>query len=271
VFVEDRNKTALIYVFENEARSLAPKKDRRSCADSAGDCLGTYVEQPTSEDGRMSEAEAVRRAQQGDAAAFEQLYRLHSRKVFVLCLRMAASPAEAEELMQDAFLQSFRKIQTFRGDSAFSTWLYRLTVNVVLMRCRKKRIVTYSMDEATEANGESETASFEIGERDLNLAGVIDRLTLKRAVAQLPAGYRTVFILHDVQGYAHDEIARILGSSSGNSKSQLNRARARLREILQRSLRRDSRRKHRVRTTTDGSATANAWQPSIAPKPDLAT
>lgn len=218
----------------------------------------------------MTEAEAIRRAQQGDAAAFEQLYRLHSRRVYLLCLRMAGNPADAEDLTQDAFLHSFRKIHKFRGDSAFSTWLYRLTVNVVLMRWRKKRIVACSMDEFTQADGESRAASLEIGERDLRLAGVIDRLNLTRAIAELPAGYRAVFILHDVQGYAHHEIAKILGSSSGNSKSQLNRARQRLREILHRRFRRNSRRKHEPErgTATDTSATVNPWtQPSIALKP----
>lgn len=227
------------------------------------------MEQTTSEEGRMTEAEALRRAQQGDAAAFEELYRLHSRKVYALCLRMADSPADAEELVQDAFLQSFRKIQSFRGDSAFSTWLYRLTVNIVLMRHRKKRILTCSMDEPAEPGGEFAVPNFEFGERDLNLAGVIDRLSLERAVAELPAGYRAVFVLHDVEGYAHNEIAKIRGSSSGNSKSQLTRARGRLREILQGSFRSNSRRKRTISTSPDGPATANAWQGSIAPKPDF--
>jgi RNA polymerase sigma-70 factor, ECF subfamily len=110
----------------------------------------------------MTEAEALRRAQQGDAAAFEELYQLHSRKVFSLCLRMADCPADAEELMPDAFLQSFRKVQSFRGDSAFSTWLYRLTVNTIPMRYRKKRIVTCSMNEPAEPSGESEAPHFRV-------------------------------------------------------------------------------------------------------------
>lgn len=218
----------------------------------------------------MTEAEAIRRAQQGDAAAFEQLYRLHSRKVYLLCLRMAGNPADAEDLTQDAFLHSFRKIHTFHGDSAFSTWLYRLTVNVVLMRWRKKRIATCSMEEFTQADGVSPALSLEIGERDLRLAGVIDRLNLKRAIAQLPAGYRAVFILHDVQGYDHHEIAKILRSSSSNSKSQLHRARQRLREILYRAFRRNSGRKREPERgmPADNSGMVNPWtQPSIAPKP----
>ena len=200
------------------------------------------MEVPTSsEDARNAEADAIRRAQQGEAAAFEHLYRLHRRKVYALCLRMTENRADAEDLTQDAFLQLFRKIQTFRGDSAFSTWLYRLTVNRVLMLYRKKRLSTCPMDEATQADGEFGAASLEIGERDLRLVGVIDRLNLKRAIAQLTAGYRAVIILHDVQGYAHPEIARILGGSIANSKSQLSRARRRLREILQGSLGRSSR------------------------------
>jgi RNA polymerase sigma-70 factor (ECF subfamily) len=186
-----------------------------------------------SEGSRMPEAEAIRRAQQGDAAAFEHLYQTHSRKVYFLCLQMAGNPADAEDLTQDAFLQSFRKIRMFRGDSAFSTWLHRLTVNIVLMRFRKKKIVTSSLDDVTEADDESGSPGLQIGERDLRLAGVIDRLNLTRALAELPAGYRAMFILRDIQGYTHEEIARMLGCSVGNSKSQLHKARVRLREILQ--------------------------------------
>jgi RNA polymerase sigma-70 factor (ECF subfamily) len=198
-----------------------------------------------SEGSRMPEAEAIRRAQQGDAAAFEYLYRTHSRKVYFLCLQMAGNSADAEDLTQDAFLQSFRKIRMFRGDSAFSTWLHRLTVNIVLMRFRKKKIATSSLDEVTEADDESGSPGLQIGERDLRLAGVIDRLNLTRALAELPAGYRAMFILRNIQGYTHEEIARMLECSVGNSKSQLHKARLRLREILQKSPRSNSHQKQR--------------------------
>jgi RNA polymerase sigma-70 factor (ECF subfamily) len=189
----------------------------------------------------LSEAEAIRRAQQGDGEAFERLYRLHGRRVFSLCLRMVGNQAEAEDLAQEAFLQLFRKIQTFRGESAFSTWLHRLTVNVVLMRLRKKTATETSLDEMSEGQEESGTSPREVGIPDLNLAGSVDRVNLERAVRQLPPGYRTVFVLHDIQGYEHNEIAALMGCSIGNSKSQLHKARTRLRELLQESARERAR------------------------------
>jgi RNA polymerase sigma-70 factor, ECF subfamily len=176
--------------------------------------------------------EAVRLAQQGDAAAFETIYRLHSRRVYALCLRMLGDPMEAEDLAQEAFMQVFRKIQTFRGESAFSSWLHRLTANLVLMSFRKKKPMTTSLDEMIRPDDEHEMPKLEIGGTDLRLAGMFDRLNLQTAVAQLPEGYRTMFTLHDVHGYEHNEIAEMLGCSIGNSKSQLHKARKRLRELL---------------------------------------
>jgi RNA polymerase sigma-70 factor (ECF subfamily) len=180
----------------------------------------------------MPEAEAIRRAQQGDAAAFERIYQLHNRRVYSLCLRMVGNTAEAEDLTQEAFLQLFRKISTFRGESAFSTWLHRLAVNVVLMRLRKKTGTESSLEEVTEPDEESGGPRKDFGAPDIKLSGSIDRVNLKRAVDQLPAGYKAIFVLHDVQGYEHNEIAEILGCSIGNSKSQLHKARMRLRELL---------------------------------------
>jgi RNA polymerase sigma-70 factor (ECF subfamily) len=176
--------------------------------------------------------EAIRLAQHGDAAAFETIYHLHSRRVYALCLRMTADPVEAEDLAQEAFLQLFRKIHTFRGESAFSSWLHRLTANIVLMRFRKKRPVPASLDEMTAPDGEKERPVWEIGGQDLRLVGVFDRVNLHAAIEQLPQGYRSMFLLHDVHGYEHNEIARMLGCSVGNSKSQLHKARKRLRELL---------------------------------------
>src|ERR1700719_1984033 len=176
--------------------------------------------------------EAIRLAQQGDAAAFERIYRLHSRRVYALCLRMTGDPVDAEDLTQEAFLQLFRKIHTFRGESAFSSWLHRLTANIVLMRFRKKRPVPVSLDEMTSTDGEKDRPAFEIGGPDLRLAGVFDRVNLHTAIERLPEGYRSMFLLHDVQGYEHKEIAHMLGCSIGNSKSQLHKARKRLRELL---------------------------------------
>jgi len=181
----------------------------------------------------LGEAEAIRRAQQGDAEAFERLYRLHNRRVYALCLRMVGNTAEAEDLTQEAFLQLFRKIGTFRGESAFSTWLHRLAVNVVLMRLRKKTLAATSLEEVTEPDEDVGGPRKDIGGPDLRLSGSVDRVNLERAVEQLPPGYRSVFVLHDVQGYEHNEIAAIMNCSIGNSKSQLHKARMRLRELLQ--------------------------------------
>ena len=181
--------------------------------------------------GELTEAEAIRRAQQGDADAFERIYRLHSRRVYALCLRMVGNTAEAEDLTQEAFLQLFRKIGTFRGESAFSTWLHRLAVNVVLMRLRKKTIAATSLDEQSEPDEET-SGPKDFGVPDLRLSGSVDRVNLERAVRQLSPGYRSVFVLHDVQGYEHNEIAAIMRCSIGNSKSQLHKARMRLRELL---------------------------------------
>jgi RNA polymerase sigma-70 factor (ECF subfamily) len=185
----------------------------------------------------MPEAEAIRLAQQGNAEAFERLYSLHSRRVYSLCLRMVSNTAEAEDLTQEAFLQLFRKIATFRGESAFSTWLHRLAVNVVLMRLRKKTAIVSSLDEITEPDDESSGPRRDFGGPDLRLAGSIDRMNLQRAIEQLPAGYKSVFVLHDMQGYEHNEIAVIMGCSIGNSKSQLHKARMRLRELLHETVR----------------------------------
>jgi RNA polymerase sigma-70 factor (ECF subfamily) len=179
----------------------------------------------------MLEAEAIEGARQGDGQCFEALYALHKRRVFSLCLRMTGNFEEAEDLTQEAFLQLYRKIETFRGDSAFSTWLHRLTVNVILMHVRKNAIVGVSLEEILEPTGE-EGAKKDFGSHDQNLAGYIDRVILERAVESLPPGYRSVFVLHDNEGYDHSEIAGMLGCSIGNSKSQLHKARMRLRDLL---------------------------------------
>lgn len=181
---------------------------------------------------RLTEAEAIERAKQGDAEAFEVLYHQHKRRVYSLCLRMTANTAEAEDLAQEAFLQLFRKIGTFRGEAAFSTWLHRMAVNVVLMRLRKKGLPVVPIDETIET--EEDSPKKEPGAPDLSLAGSLDRLQLARAVDALPPGYRTIFVLHDVEGYEHNEIAELVGCSIGNSKSQLHKARLKLRDLLKR-------------------------------------
>jgi RNA polymerase sigma-70 factor, ECF subfamily len=182
-------------------------------------------------DSQLSEAEAIDRAKHGDAEAFELLYDMHKRRVYSLCLRMTANTAEAEDLAPEAFLQLFRKIGTFRGESAFSTWLHRLSVNVVLMHLRKKGLPVVSLEETTQGT-EEDSPKKDFGADDVALAGSIDRLQLQKAVENLPPGYRTIFVLHDVEGYEHNEIANIVGCSIGNSKSQLHKARMKLRDLL---------------------------------------
>jgi RNA polymerase sigma-70 factor (ECF subfamily) len=187
------------------------------------------------------DVDLVTRAQRGEANAFEALFHAHQRRVYHLCLRMIGNTAEAEELTQDAFVQLFRKIHTFRGESAFATWLHRLSVNLVLMRLRKKTVKEITVE--SNDNEQSERPRKEFGAPDPALAGLVDRVCLKRAVAKLPQGCRQVFMFHDVLGHEHHEIAEMLGCSVGNSKSQLHKARMRLRKLLGSVLRKDARRK----------------------------
>jgi len=179
----------------------------------------------------MSEAEAIEGAKQGDSECFEFLYGLHKRRVYSLCLRMAGNIEVAEDFTQDAFLQLHRKIASFRGESAFSTWLHRLAVNVVLMHLRKKGLPEVSLEETLEPTEEGGPQK-NYGSEDQVLAGSIDRVVLERTIEKLPPGYRIIFVLHDVEGYEHNEIAEILGCSIGNSKSQLHKARVKLKDVL---------------------------------------
>ncbi len=176
-------------------------------------------------------ADLIKRAQAGDADAFGALFQAHKARIYSVCLRMTGNAAEAEDLTQDSFLQVFRKIAKFRGDSAFATRVHRIAVNTVLMRFRKKSLSQVSLDEPI---GTSNGAKIhrEYGTRDKNLAGCIDRITLARAIKKLPSGYRTIFLLHEVEGYEHQEIAEMLSCSVGNSKSQLYKAKMRFRELL---------------------------------------
>jgi len=180
----------------------------------------------------LSDSELVTRAQSGDADAFATLFHTHKPRVYSLCLRMTNNTAEAEDVTQEAFLQVFRKLATFRGDSALSTWLYRIAVNTVLMRFRKKSFSQLSLDEPCSRNADAKPVRREYGTRDCRLAGSIDWLALIQAIRELPEGYRTVFLLHEVEGYEHKEIAAFLGCSTGNSKSQLHKAKMRIRELL---------------------------------------
>ena len=189
-----------------------------------------------------SDADALARAQAGDHQAFAHLYSLHKRRIYSLCLRMVGNAAEAEDLTQEAFLQLHRKIATFRGDSrVFHVVASCLSINVVLMHLRKKGLPLMSLDEAMEpVHDDGPGRSF--GAPDLSLSGSIDRLALERAVGDLPAGYRLIFVLHDVEGYEHNEIAAMLDCSIGNSKSQLHKARLKLRDALRTSMQREEQR-----------------------------
>ena len=167
-------------------------------------------------------------AANGNMMAFEEVYNRHHRRVYSICLRMLQNATEAEDLTQDVFIQLHRKIGSFRGDSAFTTWLHRMTVNQVLMHFRKRNV---KFEKTTE---EGETPVQIVGgtENPLKMP-VVDKIAIEHAIEQLPTGYRNVFVLHDVEGYEHEEVARILGCSVGTSKSQLHKARLKLRKLLQ--------------------------------------
>lgn len=165
----------------------------------------------------------------GDMQAFEELYQRHNGRVYSLCLRMTQNVSEAEDLTQEVFIQLFRKLGSFRGESAFTTWLHRLTVNQVLMHFRKRSV---KMERTTE-DGETPVQVVKGTENPISMS-VLERIALDEAIAQLPPGYRAVFVLHDVEGYEHEEIARMIGRSVGTSKSQLHKARKKLRNLLRR-------------------------------------
>ena len=171
--------------------------------------------------------ENVRLAATGDVAAFEELYRRHYRRVYSLCFRMTHSASAAEDLTQNVFIQLFRKLKTFRGASSFTTWLHRLTVNEVLMHFRKNVV----KKERTTEDGITPTQIVSGTQNPLRMS-LVDRIALDEAIQQLSPGYRAVFILHDVEGYEHEEIGKILGCAVGTSKSQLHKARLKLRRLL---------------------------------------
>lgn len=177
-------------------------------------------------------ADLVRRAQRGDAEAFATLFHAHKARIYSLCLRMTNNAVEAEDLTQDAFLQVFRKLSTFRGDSALSTWLYRIAVNTVLMHFRRKSPCRISLDEPVTNGDGSKEVRREYGIKDGRLETSVTRVALTRAISELPEGYRVIFLLHEVEGYQHREIAKLLRCSVGTSKSQLHKAKLRIRELL---------------------------------------
>jgi RNA polymerase sigma-70 factor (ECF subfamily) len=185
------------------------------------------VAKPTGDHTGSRDYALTRRAARGDADAFEELYRLHHRRVYTLCLRMTQNEAEAEDITQDIFIVLLHKAGDYRAESAFTTWLHRMTVNQVLMHFRKKKAKREEQaeDEPEESSAPRRTA----GARPAQL---IDRITLEDALARLPPGYRAAFILHDIEGFEHEEVARLLGCAVGTSKSQLHKARTKLRKLL---------------------------------------
>lgn len=168
-------------------------------------------------------------------SGFDTLYRTYQRSVYRHCFRMLRNQADAEDLTQEVFLRVFRKLSTFRGESRFSTWLHRLTINTVLMQLRGQRrrpAIAGSLGGSPNAEVETAVMPEVVRVFQASLTSMIDRVTLDRALARLSPGYRKVLVLHDVQGFGHEEIARLLAITAGTSKSQLHKARHRLRLLL---------------------------------------
>ena len=176
---------------------------------------------------RAADLELVRRCLDGDETAFEELYKAHASRLYGLILRMTGSAHEADDLLQEVFLHAHRKLTSFRGDAALGTWLYRLAVNHCLdaLRGRQHRMAraTDSLDDEGAAEPRAPMPA---------VPTAVSRLDLERAIAKLPDGCRTAFVLHDVEGFEHTEVAGMLGISSGTSKSQVHRARMKLRALL---------------------------------------
>ena len=186
-----------------------------------------HVEAPSNlmaEESRLAETELVERCLNGDLGAFEDLYRQHSTRLYNLAFRMVGNAADAEDLLQDIFLTVYRKLESFRGASALGTWLYRLGMNVCLDRLRSKAA---RQDQATDTLDERLSAVHITG-----TLGGVSRIDLERAIASLPEGSRAAFLLHDVEGFDHTEVGQLLGVAEGTSKSQVHKARLRIREFL---------------------------------------
>src|SRR5262249_46772132 len=184
-------------------------------------------ESPKTEVSKATDFNLAQAAAKGDMAAFEEIYQRHHRRVYSICLRMLQNASEAEDLTQDVFIQLYRKVGSFRGDSAFTTWLHRLTVNQVLMHFRKRNVKF----EKTTEEGETPVQIVSGTENPFKMP-IVDKIALDNAIAQLPEGYKNVFVLHDVEGFEHEEVAKILGCSVGTSKSQLHKARLKMRKLL---------------------------------------
>jgi RNA polymerase sigma-70 factor (ECF subfamily) len=194
-------------------------------------CVTAFDADPPQARFPRRQPDAVTRAQAGDPQAFTEIYLLHKKRVLNICTRMVHDLSLAEDLAQESFVQLHRRLGSFRGDSAFTTWLHRITVNTVLMHLRKRVLPVVSLD-GMMTDVPEERVGREFGTCDLDQAGVVDRLALKRAIDALAPGYRCVYILHDMEGFEHWEIAEMQKCSVGNSKSQLHKARRALRSAL---------------------------------------
>jgi RNA polymerase sigma-70 factor (ECF subfamily) len=204
---------------------IAGASPSKSARDVRGAAAGADLEERRR--GVPGDRELARRCREGDAAAFEELYRLHASRLYSLLVRMTGSAEEAEDLLQDVFVTAHRKIGGFRGDSALGTWLYRMAVNHCLDFLRGRRA---KMAKATSSLDEDDAV--EPAAVMPVVPEAVSRIDLERAIARLPDGCRTAFVLHDIEGFEHHEIGQLLGISEGTSKSQVHKARVKLRTML---------------------------------------
>jgi RNA polymerase sigma-70 factor, ECF subfamily len=238
--------------------NLIPVRDAADRNDSERSLV-----EPNLVERNLVERSLVQRAQSGDEEAFATLFHLHKKRVYSVCLQMTKDVADAEDLTQEAFLQVFRSVNSFRGDSAFSTWLYRVAVNTVLMKLRsRKSPPVLSLDEP--ASPDSPSLKRDIGKSDPRLSGTVDRIALRRAMGELSEGCRKIFALHEVEGYQHHEIAEMLDCSVGNSKSQLHKAKMKMRDLLF-PKRRVLRRRPANPDSEPGSAGTKNRRPQLVP------
>jgi RNA polymerase sigma-70 factor, ECF subfamily len=228
-----------------DPNAVAIVRDLPFAFDGEAELSAVMPAEPSAAAASSTDLELCRMAAEGDIAAFELIYERYHRRTYSLTLRMTASPTEAEDLTQEVFIQLFRKIGSFRGDSAFSTWLHRLTVNQVLMHFRRRSV----RNEKTSEDGEMPEQTV-TGTANPQRMQVVDRIALKNAIAALPTGYRNVFVLHDVEGYEHEEVAKLLKISVGTSKSQLHKARLKLRGLI---VKQNEEKKFRLKATINGS------------------
>src|SRR6187399_523208 len=176
---------------------------------------------------RAAELQLVERCRSGELGAFEELYRAHSGRLYSLAVRMLGNPADAEDLLQEIFLSAHRKLDSYRGEAALGTWLYRLAMNQILDHVRSRAARSGQLtDGLDDASLIADATGHRLADR------AIDRIDLERALAELPEGCRAAFVLHDVEGLEHKEVSEVLGIAEGTSKSQVHKARLRLRGLL---------------------------------------